>query len=91
MPQPGVPRTALLRDLVDDGLRPDRPGRRGLEISEACECIGADGRPSRGLAAYGRPTEDWVIGNDTLSRTLHPQIDGWARSVVAAERQAVHA
>ena len=90
-PQPGVPSSGLLRDLVDDGLARIPPGRRGLETSDACECIGEDGAPSRGLAAYGRPTEDWVIGNDTLSRSLHPQIDGWARDAVASEIQVVHA
>jgi hypothetical protein len=35
-----------------------------------------------GLAAIGRPTEDSVIGNDTLSRTLHPLADRWARRVL---------
>ena len=91
MPQPGVPERGLLRDLVDDGFARVPPGRRGLETSATCECIGEDGLPSRGLAAYGRPTEDWVIGNDTLSRSLHPQIDAWAEAVLTSDRPAVHA
>ncbi len=57
-------------------------GRRGLDIAPAAACIGAGGRPTRRLAAIGRPTEDSVIGNDTLSRTLHPHADRWARRVV---------
>ncbi|QEG00473.1 hypothetical protein Mal15_45430 [Stieleria maiorica] len=30
------------------------------------------------LAIFGRATEGWVVGNDTLSRALHDQIDRWA-------------
>ena len=45
-------------------------------------CRGADGAVTPGLSAIGRPTEDSVIGNDTLSRTLHPQAERWARGVV---------
>ncbi|WP_182866607.1 FAD/NAD(P)-binding protein [Rhodopirellula sp. JC639] len=30
------------------------------------------------LAIFGRATEGWVVGNDTLSRGLHDQIDRWA-------------
>ncbi len=58
-----------------------RPGRRGIEVLADGGVVGADGLPVPGLAAVGRPTEDWVIGNDTLSRTLHPQIDRWAQRV----------
>jgi uncharacterized NAD(P)/FAD-binding protein YdhS len=90
-PGPGVPARGLLRDLVRDGLVRVAPGRRGIETSGACECIGEDGLPSRGLAAYGRPTEDWVIGNDTLSRSLHPQIDGWAEDVAVSGARVVRA
>jgi hypothetical protein len=31
----------------------------------------------------GRATEDSVIGNDTLSRVLHPHADRWALRVGA--------
>jgi diaminopimelate decarboxylase len=84
-PPPGVPDGAgVTAKLVVEGHARVAPGRRGIEISESCECIDADGSPSRGLAAFGRPTEDWVIGNDTLSRSLHPQLDAWAARVVGA-------
>ena len=85
MPAPGVPDGAgVTTELVAAGYARIAPGRRGIEISDSCECIGRDGSASRGLAAYGRPTEDWVIGNDTLSRSLHPQVDAWAARVVGA-------
>ena len=56
-------------------------GRRGLDVDADGSCRSRDGSPSLGLAAIGRPTEDAVIGNDTLSRTLHPLSDRWARRV----------
>lgn len=70
-----------------------RAGRRGIEVLEDGTLVGADGRAVQGLAAVGRPTEDWVVGNDTLSRTLHPQIDRWAARVATpvARRRAVAA
>ncbi len=34
--------------------------------------------PCDNLAVFGRVTEGSVLGNDTLSRKLHPQIENWA-------------
>ena len=72
----------LLEALLRDGHVRIPPGRRGLELTPDVTCVGKDGRPSEGLGAIGRPTEDWVIGNDTLNRGLHPHPDLWARRVV---------
>ncbi len=91
LPPPGAGRSdsGLLEDLVAAGHARIAGGRRGLDVAPDAACIGADGRPTPGLAAIGRPTEDSVIGNDTLSRTLHPHADRWARRVVArAARRA---
>ena len=74
--QPPIPR------LLADGLVRVATGRRGLELTPDIVCVGAGGEPTPGLAAIGRPTEDWVIGNDTLSRTLHDEPDRWAGRVV---------
>ena len=57
-------------------------GRRGLEVADDASCIDAGGNLTRGLSAIGRPTEDSVIGNDTLSRSLHPHAERWAQRVV---------
>jgi len=84
LPNPGA-RDAhgeLLRRLVDDGHARVLAARRGLDVSPDGGCRGADGSATAGLSAIGRPTEDAVIGNDTLSRTLHPLADQWARRVV---------
>ncbi len=72
----------LLRSLVDQGHATVPPARRGVELTPDVTCVGLRGKPSHGLGAIGRPTEDWVIGNDTLNRSLHPQAEIWARRVV---------
>jgi len=36
--------------------------------------------PRDNLALFGRSSEGPVLGNDTLSRKLHPQIENWAHS-----------
>jgi diaminopimelate decarboxylase len=58
------------------------PGGRGLEVTVDTACVGRHGSPSPGLSAIGRPTEDSVVGNDTLNRALHPQADRWARRIL---------
>ena len=49
----------VTRDSISGAIKVDRDGN----------AIGSSG----GLSPLGRCTEGWVIGNDTLSRTLHPQ------------------
>lgn len=34
-----------------------------------------------GLYIFGRASEGWVVGNDTLSRTLHDHIEQWSKSL----------
>jgi uncharacterized NAD(P)/FAD-binding protein YdhS len=84
LPPPGARglRSPLLEQLVGDGHARVVAGGRGLEVTADAACVGRSGSPSPGLAAIGRPTEDSVIGNDTLNRVLHPQADSWARRVV---------
>jgi uncharacterized NAD(P)/FAD-binding protein YdhS len=83
LPGPGaVGHGGLLADLVASGNVRVAPGRRGLDVAADGTCRDRDGALSSGLSAIGRPTEDSVIGNDTLSRTLHPHADRWAESVV---------
>ena len=83
LPPPGARglKSELLEDLLTSGEAREAAGRRGIEVCPDGRCITADGAVSRGLAVLGRPTEDWIIGNDTLSRTLHPHLDRWARGV----------
>jgi diaminopimelate decarboxylase len=82
---PGVfgARQPLWDGLVSDGHVRLSPGHRGIEITRDVECVGVNGSPTRGLGVIGRPTEDWVIGNDTLNRALHPQPERWARRVAS--------
>lgn len=89
LPAPGARGlcAGLLGQLVKEGYARIAPSRRGLEVSADGGCIGSDGSLSRGLSAIGRPTEDSVIGNDTLDRTLHPLADRWAARVIERCRQ----
>lgn len=77
---PGVRRIEdpLWKQLIRDGLVEVAPYGRGLLIDDAAGCIGADGSVTPGLFAVGRMTEDVVLGNDTLSRILHPDLEEWA-------------
>ena len=89
LPPPGARgHEGLLAELVADGHARIDPGRRGLDVTADASCRALDGSVSLGLAAIGRPTEDCVIGNDTLSRSLHPQADRWARRVAERCRDA---
>jgi uncharacterized NAD(P)/FAD-binding protein YdhS len=83
LPSPGArdAGSGLLAQLIADGYARVLIERRGLEVADDASCIGAAGTRTPGLAAIGRPTEDSVIGNDTLNRALHPQADRWGRRV----------
>jgi diaminopimelate decarboxylase len=93
LPGPGATGMAgeLLTQLVKDGHARIPFARRGLEVRSDGGCIGSDGALSYGLSAIGRPTEDSVIGNDTLDRTLHPLADRWAERVIDRCRETASA
>jgi diaminopimelate decarboxylase len=84
IPPPGAHRTnPLVRGLLDAGHVRVAGVQRGLDVDLDLSCRAADGSITPGLAAIGRLTEDAVIGNDTLSRTLHPEADRWAARLAA--------
>ncbi|WP_430867283.1 FAD/NAD(P)-binding protein [Demequina aurantiaca] len=67
--------------LLADGHVSVRPGERGALTASDGTCVGPGGDLSVGLAALGRPTEDPVIGHDSLQRRLHGDSSRWARAV----------
>lgn len=85
LPPPGVRgiRRGLAARLVRDGVLARVPGGRGLAVGHDGSCRAPDGETIRGLSALGRPTEDAIVGNDTLNRGLHPAIGAWARGVAS--------
>ena len=83
LPPPGLVEGELAADLMERGLVAKAAGRRGVSVAPDATCLTSDGTPIGGLAALGRLTEDVVIGNDTLSRTLHPSAARWAQRVDA--------
>src|SRR5699024_11469640 len=76
IPSPGVVPGTLISHLVEQGCAHIRPGTRGLDVDPDGTVVG-----QQHLAAVGRMTEDVVLGNDTLSRTLHRVIPRWAQRV----------
>ncbi|GAB3595254.1 Diaminopimelate decarboxylase [Corynebacterium faecale] len=82
IPPPGVVPGTLVAQLVDAGHARIRPGTRGLDVEPDGTVVG-----QHHVAAVGRMTEDVVLGNDTLSRTLHDVIPRWARRVVSGPDQ----
>ena len=72
----------LLRGLADAGRLTLGVGERGVLVDGELACLDAAGRRRPGLSAVGRPTEDVVLGNDTLNRALHDGPDRWARRIL---------
>lgn len=82
LPPPGADHsTPLWGALLRRGVVRTGSATSGIEVAPDATCIGRDGRPTHGLAAIGRATEGWVLGNDTLNRRLHAETTGWARRV----------
>lgn len=86
LPPPGVPIGAdgVIGRLLDQGHVRRVAGGRGLDVNRAGWCLDRHGRAQPSLAAIGRPTEDAIVGNDTLSRTLHDTAGRWAAGIVDA-------
>ncbi|MEZ6044066.1 MAG: hypothetical protein R3C11_00480 [Planctomycetaceae bacterium] len=55
----------------------------GIAVNQQVQALDANEQPVAGLSIIGRPTEGCVLGNDTLSRELHPQSDIWANRMIA--------
>lgn len=72
----------LLLELVRRGHASRAPGWESVVISPSAASIGRAGLPTPGLSIVGRATEGWVVGNDTLNRTLHGHTRRWAHRVL---------
>lgn len=84
VPPPGLLHAGdLVQELRHRGHVRPAPGTRALEVTPSGQCVSTSGDPTPGLSAMGRVTEGWVLGNDTLSRNLHPHAAKWARRVLA--------
>lgn len=76
------PNDSPLSILMRDGWIRRQPGGQGVMVDRCGRPTRADGRTTPGLAVLGRVTEGCIIGNDTLSRTLHRHCAAWAHSLV---------
>jgi len=73
----GIP---LLQKLWRGEVLESMPGTKGITVNQAGRPM-RRGKPVSGLAVFGRPTEGCVLGNDTLSRSLHRHPEHWAAEV----------
>lgn len=85
----GAAATPLWSSLLQRGTVHVRPGERGVLTAPDGHCLSASGEVVEGLSALGRPTEDPVVGHDTLSRSLHGDARRWAEAL--AHRCTTHA
>lgn len=79
---PGVVEGSLLDDLVRAGHGRLFQNTPALMVEPDATVVG-----QRQLAAAGRMTEGYVLGNDTLNRTMHDSIARWAQRVVPGPEQ----
>lgn len=80
---PGVVNGSLIASLVDQGMVLRVPHGRGVLVDRCGAALDQIGGPVPGLSLIGRPTEDSVLANDTLSRTMHDVADHWAARIAA--------
>lgn len=86
-----IDETGPLGDLLRRQTIRRLHGTLGIEVDRAGQPINDGQIDTEGLAILGRPTEGCILGNDTLSRTLHNNIDRWAAKVAERCRTAVTA
>ena len=85
-PAGGASLAAPLNGLLRDGhLSVGTMG--GVRVDKYAHALTRDGT-AKGLSVIGRATEGCVLGNDTLSRSLHDFPENWAAAVVQNARQS---
>ncbi|SDX66577.1 FAD-NAD(P)-binding [Sulfitobacter pontiacus] len=85
-PAGGAELAAPLDGLLRDGhLSIGAMG--GVRVDKEAHALTRDGI-AKGLSIIGRATEGCVLGNDTLSRSLHDLPENWAAAVVQSARQS---
>lgn len=65
-----------------------RPGSLEAQLGEGAVVTDEAGTVRGNIASVGRASEPYILGHDTLSRTLHSVIPAWARRVAATHGPA---
>ena len=63
--------------------------RAGLHVNESGRLVQRNGDELPGIAIFGRVTEGSVLGNDTLSRTLHAHLDRWTANLIHTRKRTL--
>lgn len=78
-----------LQGLLKAGTIHRLHNTHGIHVNREGRPIDRSGQVIDGMAIIGRATEGCVLGNDSLSRSLHDHPRQWARSVVQNLHQQV--
>ncbi|MDQ8187610.1 hypothetical protein [Pelagicoccus sp. SDUM812002] len=83
---------SLIGRLVELGIARRDPTSGGVEVTKSGALVGKSGQPSARLHYFGRATEGWLLGNDSLGRNAREGISQWAKlSVENASEPEVRA
>ena len=85
-PAGGFELAAPLDGLLSDGYL-SIGTMSGVRVDKNAQALSGEGT-AKGLSVIGRATEGCVLGNDTLSRSLHDLPENWAAAVVRSARQS---
>lgn len=70
-----------VQQLLSSGMIQRDRDTGGVRVKCSGSVLVSRSRGREGVAVIGRVTEGCVLGNDTLSRTLHQQPDRWAEEI----------
>jgi diaminopimelate decarboxylase len=76
-------RSGLIGQLVRRGALALEGPTRTVKVDRAGRPLGATAAARQRLALFGRCTEGWILGNDTLNLAPHEQPQNWARALLA--------
>ncbi|MCD0460174.1 FAD/NAD(P)-binding protein [Roseiconus lacunae] len=77
----------LIDKLVQQGYLQHDPMTGAIAVDEEGRADAPRG--TKNLAVFGRCTEGIIIGNDTLSRSLHPHLERWAATMITRRSRPV--
>lgn len=86
-PANGYVSDALWQQLIEDGHCVVRPLERGVLTSPQGQAVNAQSQLTQGLYVIGRPTEDPVVGHDSLNYRLHADAQRWAAHIVECHQE----
>ena len=76
-------RSGLIGQLLRRGVLALDDNTRTVKVDRAGRPLDSTPSARERLAVFGRCTEGWILGNDTLNLAGHEQPRSWARALLA--------